>query len=117
MLIIDSIIYLVLALYIDGINPGKFGVPKSLLFPFKGISSVGRCKSNNVSVQNKLETFHLQEEGRLASGISLVNLTKRYGNKTVVQNLSLDIFLNHITVLLGHNGAGKSTTMGMITGK
>ncbi|XP_048517910.1 ATP-binding cassette sub-family A member 2 isoform X1 [Dendroctonus ponderosae] len=119
MLILDSIIYLLLALYIDGINPGKFGVPKSFLFPFKGllsVLSVGRFKSNNVNVQNKLETFHLQEEGRLASGISLINLTKRYGNKTVVQNLSLDIFLNHITVLLGHNGAGKSTTMGMITG-
>lgn len=28
-------------------------------------------------------------------------------DKTVVKNLSLDIYKNQITVLLGHNGAGE----------
>lgn len=46
----------------------------------------------------------------------LQRLTKTYGENTVVNNLSLNIYDDQITVLLGHNGAGKSTTISMITG-
>ncbi|XP_066148940.1 phospholipid-transporting ATPase ABCA3-like isoform X2 [Euwallacea fornicatus] len=117
MLIIDCAIYLILALYVDAINPGKYGVPKSVFFPFKWISSCIK-KHNNVDADSGVETYHLQEMevGRLPKGIELINLSKTYGKKIVVQNLSLDIYQDQITVLLGHNGAGKSTTMGMITG-
>ncbi|MBP7901775.1 MAG: ATP-binding cassette domain-containing protein [Spirochaetes bacterium] len=48
--------------------------------------------------------------------IELKNLTKRYGNYTAVDNLSLTICSGGITGLLGPNGAGKTTTMRMITG-
>ena len=48
--------------------------------------------------------------------IELKNLTKRYGNFTAVDDLSLSIDSGGITVLLGPNGAGKTTTMRMITG-
>eukprot|EP00750_Incisomonas_marina_P015114 INCI18082.1.p1 GENE.INCI18082.1~~INCI18082.1.p1 ORF type:complete len:1528 (-),score=250.84 INCI18082.1:2500-7083(-) len=41
---------------------------------------------------------------------------KRTTQVTAVNDLSLDIFHGQITVLLGHNGAGKSTTIGMLTG-
>lgn len=34
-----------------------------------------------------------------------------------VSNVNMRIFENQITVLLGHNGAGKSTIMNMATGK
>jgi ATP-binding cassette subfamily A (ABC1) protein 3 len=36
--------------------------------------------------------------------------------KVAVDNFQLRLFPNHITALLGHNGAGKSTTMNMLTG-
>ena len=48
--------------------------------------------------------------------IELKNLTKRYGNFTAVDDLSLTIGSGGITGLLGPNGAGKTTTMRMITG-
>jgi len=48
--------------------------------------------------------------------IELINLTKRYGNFTAVDDLSLSIGSGGITGLLGPNGAGKTTTMRMITG-
>ena len=48
--------------------------------------------------------------------IELKNLTKRYGNFTAVDDLSLSIDSGGITGLLGPNGAGKTTTMRMITG-
>lgn len=78
-----------------------------------------RRRSNNIDVENDSEGSHLKKEvekGRLPRGIELVGLTKTYGKNTVVNHLSLDVYQDQITVLLGHNGAGKSTTMGMITG-
>lgn len=43
-------------------------------------------------------------------------LVKKFRNKKAVDNLSLTFFNNEILVLLGHNGAGKSTTINMLTG-
>ena len=42
------------------------------------------------------------------------DLTKKYNNKVVVDNLNLEIKKGEIFGLLGPNGAGKSTTMNMI---
>ncbi len=44
------------------------------------------------------------------------NLTKKYGGKTVVQNVSIKIHSGQVVGLLGPNGAGKSTTFYMIAG-
>ncbi|OQR64406.1 multidrug ABC transporter ATP-binding protein [Streptomyces maremycinicus] len=43
-------------------------------------------------------------------------LTKRYGDKTVVDHLSFTVKPGEVTGFLGPNGAGKSTTMRMIVG-
>jgi ABC-2 type transport system ATP-binding protein len=48
--------------------------------------------------------------------ISLTNLTKRYGDKTAVDGLTLQLHPGTVTGFLGPNGAGKSTTMRMILG-
>lgn len=43
----------------------------------------------------------------------------RVGNviREAVRDLTLNMYEGQITVLLGHNGAGKSTTLSMLTGK
>ena len=46
--------------------------------------------------------------------LKTVDLTKKYDNKAVVDNLNLEIKEGEIFGLLGPNGAGKSTTMNMI---
>ncbi|WP_371583504.1 ABC transporter ATP-binding protein [Streptomyces sp. NBC_01314] len=43
-------------------------------------------------------------------------LTKRYGDKTVVDRLSFTVKAGEVTGFLGPNGAGKSTTMRMVIG-
>ena len=46
--------------------------------------------------------------------LKTTDLTKKYNNKAVVDNLNIEIRKGEIFGLLGPNGAGKSTTMNMI---
>jgi ABC-2 type transport system ATP-binding protein len=48
--------------------------------------------------------------------IDVTNLTRRYGKFTAVDQVSFRIGRGEIVGLLGHNGAGKSTIMKMLTG-
>ena len=48
--------------------------------------------------------------------VRVENLTKVYGEQTVVDAISFTIKKGEIVGFLGPNGAGKSTTMKMITG-
>ncbi|MBT2459313.1 ABC transporter ATP-binding protein [Streptomyces sp. ISL-86] len=48
--------------------------------------------------------------------IEAVGLTKRFGAKTAVDQLSFQVRPGHVTGFLGPNGSGKSTTMRMIVG-
>ncbi|MFF7194162.1 MULTISPECIES: ATP-binding cassette domain-containing protein [unclassified Streptomyces] len=48
--------------------------------------------------------------------IELQGLTKRYGDKTAVDNLTFTVRPGVVTGFLGPNGAGKSTTMRMMLG-
>ena len=48
--------------------------------------------------------------------IEVKGLTKKYGARTAVDNVSFKIRNGHIYGLLGPNGAGKSTTMNIIAG-
>lgn len=47
--------------------------------------------------------------------IEIKNLTKKYGNKTVLDNLSLTINDGDIFAFVGHNGAGKTTAIKCMT--
>jgi ABC-2 type transport system ATP-binding protein len=49
--------------------------------------------------------------------IELKNLCKRFGLRTAVQDLTLRVPPGEIYGLLGHNGAGKSTAIGMMLGQ
>src|SRR5436305_6528020 len=48
--------------------------------------------------------------------IATQGLTRRFGGKTVVHHLDLTVPAGAIFALLGDNGAGKSTTIRMLTG-
>lgn len=52
----------------------------------------------------------------MISLICVQNYTKKYGDKTVVNNISFTAKDGAITGFIGHNGAGKSTTIKAITG-
>ena len=44
------------------------------------------------------------------------SLTRTYGDLTAVDQVSFEIGTGEIVGLLGHNGAGKTTIMKMLTG-
>ena len=48
--------------------------------------------------------------------IQIRNVTRQYGSKVAVDDVSLTIERGEIVGLLGHNGAGKTTLMKMLTG-
>lgn len=48
--------------------------------------------------------------------LKIENLTKKYGDKVAVNNLSLEINKSEIYGFIGHNGAGKTTTLKCVVG-
>jgi gliding motility-associated transport system ATP-binding protein len=50
------------------------------------------------------------------AAIELESVSKRYGSKTIIHDLSFDVRKGEILGFLGPNGAGKTTTMRMIAG-
>ncbi|MBL1419036.1 MAG: sn-glycerol-3-phosphate ABC transporter ATP-binding protein UgpC [Alphaproteobacteria bacterium] len=52
----------------------------------------------------------------MSASIEIKNVTKKYGNLTVLDNLSLHIAANEFIVFLGPSGCGKSTLLRLIAG-
>jgi ATP-binding cassette subfamily A (ABC1) protein 3 len=124
--------------YFDRVNPGAHGIAQPWYFPVQSI--VKKIKKNknldqNINASQNEDLLnntnnsqgipvYLEDESVYQSargtGISIRNLCKNFRQlgmvKTAVKNLNLNIYDGQITVLLGHNGAGKSTTISMITG-
>ncbi len=48
--------------------------------------------------------------------VEVKNLKKNYGSKEAVKDISFSIQKNEILGLLGPNGSGKTTTIGMLLG-
>ncbi len=48
--------------------------------------------------------------------LKIVGLSKKFGQKVAVDNLSLEVLPGQICAFIGHNGAGKTTTLRCIAG-
>jgi len=139
MLFVDAILYAALAWYFGKVFPSEFGVREHwnfLLKPafWRHLAGRSRNKGINEFLEPLLQeveegsdagwgdTFErpspeLLQQVEKRSCVEIRNLKKSYGKtKDAVKGMTLDIFEGQITVLLGHNGAGKSTTINMLTG-
>ncbi|KAF4798375.1 ATP-binding cassette sub-family A member 10 [Turdus rufiventris] len=129
LLVFDSVLYMVLALYFDKILPGKFGIPDPPLFCLKasywmrmrrGSSrDVPRATANPEELLGEdVEPVPPEFLGKEA--IRLHNIKKVYKKKDkkteALRGLSLNIYEGQITALLGHSGAGKTTLLNVLSG-
>ncbi|CAB3381980.1 Hypothetical predicted protein [Cloeon dipterum] len=119
MLLLDAVLYMVLALYIEAIFPGDYGVPQPWYFPFTAEFWCGSKVDDELVPDNIDNSNPLFEPDPvdLYAGIQIKSLQKVFGRaKPAVSNVTMKMYEDQITVLLGHNGAGKTTTMSMLTG-
>ncbi|WKY01593.1 hypothetical protein Q1695_015531 [Nippostrongylus brasiliensis] len=140
MLIVDGLIMMLLTWYIEAVYPGGEGVPQKPWFIFQKSYWFPSSQSRESAAAQKLEGgslverdfVKLESEPDLKATINVVGLSKTYGTslfkklfdcqfgklseKKAVDQLNLKMYHGQITALLGHNGAGKSTTFSMLTG-
>ncbi|KAM9287173.1 glucosylceramide transporter ABCA12 [Morus bassanus] len=138
LILIDSFIYFILGWYIRNVFPGRYGMAAPWYFPLlpsywveynsylpfwnekrRGLLFSKLMLRKEVTLNNKIcaPSPHLEPEPTdLTLGVSLRGITKVYGSKAAVDNLSLNFYEGNITSLLGHNGAGKTTTISILTG-
>uniref|UniRef100_A0A8B9J0E8 ATP binding cassette subfamily A member 3 n=1 Tax=Amazona collaria TaxID=241587 RepID=A0A8B9J0E8_9PSIT len=115
MLLLDSVLYGLVAWYVEAVFPGQYGVPQPWYF-FLTVK-----KEEEEDPEKALKSQYIEEEpADLVSGIKIKHLSKvfKVGNKMkeAVKDLTVNMYEGQITVLLGHNGAGKTTTLSMLTG-
>lgn len=136
-MVVDCIFYAILAVYFDKIFTShgprcRWYFPLSFLYRF--CLHINRktkddcCSANMVSsqppgetsIETSVEKYFFKKHDRASEGIeiaiSLDNISKSFGHHTVISNLSLNMYKDQVTAILGHNGAGKSTTMNIIIG-
>ncbi|KAG9132657.1 hypothetical protein Leryth_016697, partial [Lithospermum erythrorhizon] len=143
MMLLDSALYFGIGIYLDKVLYKEKGVyyPWNLIYqkfiwakkrtiePYSSSSKISltddhseesscRLSGNEAAVEAiSLEMKQQQLDGRC---IQIRNLHKVYdtrkGNCCAVNSLQLTLYENQILALLGHNGAGKSTTISMLVG-
>ncbi|CAB3398546.1 unnamed protein product [Caenorhabditis bovis] len=126
MMIIDGFILIIFTWYVEAVFPGGEGVPQkpwffvlpSYWFPYGHDQQVPLLQQEMNEYKHYEEHVRIENEPNMDPTVNIVNVSKTYGTgeKRAVQNLSLKMYPGQCTVLLGHNGAGKSTTFSMLTG-
>lgn len=130
LMLVDSLIYLILAWYIEAVFPGMYGIPRKWYFPFQKSYWFSRQVNQeliqqNVNINNEIIELANEDSEKFEKvpshskiGVSIKNLRKVYKNtnKVAVDGLNLNFYEGQITAFLGHNGAGKTTTMSILTG-
>ncbi|CAG9800232.1 unnamed protein product [Chironomus riparius] len=123
-MVLSAIIHVLLTFYIEKVFPGDVGIPQPWHFPITSIIKMIRKTgdkstthdTNNVDYNFTSHGDFEEEPKHLNAKVRIVNMTRKFGKFTAVNNLSLNIYEDQITVLLGHNGGGKTTTMNVLTG-
>ncbi|XP_032184445.1 ATP-binding cassette sub-family A member 3-like isoform X1 [Mustela erminea] len=124
MFLFDAFLYGLVAWYIEAVFPGEYGVPKPWNFFLLRSHWFGETPEEKKETRQFYETneskYFEAEPTDLVAGIQIKHLCKEFRvqntTKIAIKDLSLNLYVGQITVLLGHNGAGKSTTLSILSG-
>uniref|UniRef100_A0A8B9KF90 ABC transporter domain-containing protein n=1 Tax=Astyanax mexicanus TaxID=7994 RepID=A0A8B9KF90_ASTMX len=127
MLFLDCILYLLLAIYLDQVMPGEFGMRRSVIYFLKPsywstrskryveVSSVYEVEVNGTPMADE-SVEPVSPEFRGKEAIRYIFLLFKNKAFCFSSGLTFDIYEGQITALLGHSGAGKSTLMNILCG-
>jgi ABC-type multidrug transport system ATPase subunit len=143
MLLIDVFVYAFLFWYFDKSFPNEFGTrlpPYFVFMPsywkssccsflgggrgvapaYAGVQDVEAALAQELTPDVERVPDVLAQQIKDGKCIFIRDMCKTYttntGPKHAVDHLNLTMYSGQITALLGHNGAGKSTTIGILTG-
>ncbi|KAJ8577610.1 hypothetical protein ON010_g1598 [Phytophthora cinnamomi] len=130
MQILDTVVYILLGKYFEKVVPQEFGVAEKWYFllskaywcPHASQLVSAEAEGEVDKVNDTVEPIRLDLKQQESSGRAVVikGLRKEFsvpgGKKIAVHGLDLKLYEGQITCLLGHNGAGKTTVMSMLTG-
>uniref|UniRef100_A0A8D2JTK8 ABC transporter domain-containing protein n=1 Tax=Sciurus vulgaris TaxID=55149 RepID=A0A8D2JTK8_SCIVU len=123
MLLLDAFLYGLVTWYVETVFPGQCGVPQPWYFFLLRSYWFGkpRIKEEKENAEEhggtQRSTYFEAEPINLVAGIQIKHLHKEFNGKAAVNDLSLNVYEGQVTILLGHNGAGKSTTLSVLTGR
>ena len=124
MVIFDCFLYALLTWYFDAVWPTEYGTPHPPWFLFTKSYWYGTAPSSsadksdvNLTEQESGDAIEPLTAQQMADASIVVRgLTKRFGDVTAVNDLSMTFVPGQVSGLLGHNGAGKTTTISILTG-
>uniref|UniRef100_A0A8C3GHQ7 ATP binding cassette subfamily A member 10 n=1 Tax=Cairina moschata TaxID=8855 RepID=A0A8C3GHQ7_CAIMO len=113
MLIFDSVLYMLLAMYFDKVLPGKYGIPHPAFFclkPSYWMRSRRGCPG---------EGPHSARSPEEPPGDDVEPVPTEFMGKEAIRSREealLIVPFGQITALLGHSGAGKTTLLNVLSG-
>jgi len=132
MMILDAVVYLILAWYFDKVIKSENGEKMPWYFPFLPSYWFPRASPSKQSLLTDMDDdekvyyandFYESVDPELSKkdGIIIKKLRRQFPGSegkpfVAVNDLYLRMYEGEVFVLLGHNGAGKTTTISMLTG-
>ena len=128
MLVIDFLLYFILALYFDNVLPSPSGACQPFYYFLTAEYWFGQpsvVKSTSEVTEEEEKYLYPNHNFELESGVQksqdtslkIRHLNKNFGEKHAVKDFSVDMHAGQIFALLGPNGAGKTTTLSMLAGQ
>uniref|UniRef100_A0A8C3VUA5 ABC transporter domain-containing protein n=1 Tax=Catagonus wagneri TaxID=51154 RepID=A0A8C3VUA5_9CETA len=127
MLLFDAFFYGLVTWYVENVFPGQYGVPqpwyffltRSYWFDQARIKRKEEMKDCPITPHKYFEA----EPTSLVADVQIKHLYKvlfkrsLFPTRTEINDMSLNLYEGQITVLLGQNGAGKTTILSILTGR
>lgn len=116
-LLVSGLIYLIIALYMDQVHPGEFGVAEPWYFPVRFLWTPFMKDDLRIPDPHPLKNDFIEMVPGAQVGLEVEKITKAYTmNRIALNGVDLKLNMNEITVILGENGAGKTTLMSILSG-
>ncbi|XP_052051225.1 ATP-binding cassette sub-family A member 17 [Apodemus sylvaticus] len=121
MLLLDSSLYCLITYLVESLFPRKFGIPKSwYIFAKKPVPAIPPLLNIGEPEKTSKGEFMQDEPMDHINTVEIQHLYKVFytgrSKRTAIKDLSMNLYKGQITVLLGHNGAGKTTVCSVLTG-